>query len=181
MLKTIFNITWKTTLAVITIVIFSYKLIDWTTDNQITDQVDELISKKVGLVLGTSKYVTTGGRNLYFKYRIDATIKLFRAGKIGHILVSGDNGHKSYNEPEEMRQELIKQGIPNNKITLDYAGFRTFDSMIRCKKVFCQTDIIIITQRFHLHRSLFLANRFGIEAIGFEAQDVPKSYSIFIY
>lgn len=105
-------------------------------------------------------------------------MQLFKAGKIQHILVSGDNGHKSYNEPEEMRKELIKHGIPDHKITLDYAGFRTFDSMIRCKEVFCQTDIILITQRFHLHRAIFLANRFDIDVIGFEAKDVPENYAL---
>jgi SanA protein len=165
-------------LALLLVTLFSYKIIDWTTNQQIKSTIEELSPKKVGLILGTSKYVASGGRNLFFKYRIDAAVQLYKAGKISHILVSGDNGHKSYNEPEEMRKELIKNGIPNNKITLDYAGFRTFDSVIRCKEVFCQTDIIIITQRFHLHRSLFLANRFDINAIGFTAKDVPKAYAI---
>mgnify|MGYP001471547077 CR=1 FL=1 len=178
MIKKLFKIAWTTGLALLIIIIFSYKLIDWTTNDQITTNINEVSIKKVGLVLGTSKYLTSGGRNLFFKYRIDATVKLFKAGKIENVLVSGDNALKSYNEPEEMRQELIKLGVPDSKITLDYAGFRTFDSMIRCKEVFCQTDIIIITQRFHLHRSLFLANRFGIKAIGFEARDVEKSYAI---
>jgi SanA protein len=178
MLKKLINISWKISLSLIIIIFFSYKIIDWTTNNQIKSQVNEVQTKKVGLVLGTSKYVVNGGQNLFFKYRIDATVQLYKQGKINHILVSGDNGHKSYNEPEEMRKELIKHEIPYDKITLDYAGFRTFDSMIRCKEVFCQTDIIIITQRFHLHRSLFLANRFGMKAIGFEAKAVPKAYAI---
>jgi len=178
MIRRFIKIMWKVGLALIIIIVLSYKAIDWTTDRQIKTSLKKTPKKHVGLVLGTSKYVVSGGRNLFFKYRIDATVKLYRAGKIQHILVSGDNGHKSYNEPEEMRKELIKQGIPNDRITLDYAGFRTFDSMIRCKEVFCQSDIIIITQRFHLHRALFLANRFGINAIGFEAKDVPKSYAV---
>ena len=178
MLKKYFHIFWKITLAFALVVILSYKLIDWTTDRQIVTKTSNVPAKKVGLVLGTSKYVIGGGRNLFFKYRINATVKLYQSGKIQHILLSGDNGHKSYNEPEQMRQELIKAGIPNNKITLDYAGFRTFDSMIRCKEVFCQNDITIISQRFHLHRALFLANQFGMNAIGFEAQGVPKSYAI---
>jgi SanA protein len=178
MFKKLLKWTLGLGLALTLLIFFSYNIIDWTTDKQIISELSQVKEKKVGLVLGTSKYVVSGGRNLFFKYRIDATVKLYEAGKISHILVSGDNGHKSYNEPEEMRKELIKHGIPDNKITLDYAGFRTFDSMIRCKEVFCQTDIILITQRFHLHRALFLANRFGIDAIGFEAKDVPEYYAL---
>lgn len=178
MFKKLFKWTWKLGVVLVLLIFFSYNIIDWTTDGQILTDVKKVQPKKVGLVLGTSKYVISGGRNLFFKYRIDATVQLFKAGKIQHILVSGDNGHKSYNEPEEMRKELIKHGIPDHKITLDYAGFRTFDSMIRCKEVFCQTDIILITQRFHLHRAIFLANRFDIDVIGFEAKDVPESYAL---
>lgn len=178
MFKKLFKWTWKLGVVLVLLIFFSYNIIDWTTDGQILTDVKKVQPKKVGLVLGTSKYVISGGRNLFFKYRIDATVKLFKAGKIQHILVSGDNGHKSYNEPEEMRKELIKHGIPDHKITLDYAGFRTFDSMIRCKEVFCQTDIILITQRFHLHRAIFLANRFDIDVIGFEAKDVPENYAL---
>lgn len=178
MFKKLFKWTWKLGVVLVLLIFFSYNIIDWTTDGQILTDVKKVQPKKVGLVLGTSKYVISGGRNLFFKYRIDATVQLFKAGKIQHILVSGDNGHKSYNEPEEMRKELIKHGIPDHKITLDYAGFRTFDSMIRCKEVFCQTDIILITQRFHLHRAIFLANRFDIDVIGFEAKDVPENYAL---
>ncbi len=178
MIRKYFHIVWKSILALSLVIILSYKTIDWTTDGQIVTNIKDVPSKKVGLVLGTSKYVVGGGLNLFFKHRIDATAQLYQAGKIQHVLVSGDNGHKSYNEPEQMRQELIKAGIPNHKITLDYAGFRTFDSMIRCKEVFCQDDITVITQRFHLHRSLFLANSFGMKAIGFEATAVPKAYAI---
>ena len=178
MLKKTFKWIWKLGVVLLLLIFFSYNIIDWTTDGQILTDINKIQPKKVGLVLGTSKYVISGGRNLFFKYRIDATVELYKVGKIQHILVSGDNGHKSYNEPEEMRKELIKQGIPSNKITLDYAGFRTFDSMIRCKEVFCQSDITLITQRFHLHRAIFLANRFNIKVVGFEAQDVPEHYAL---
>lgn len=177
-LKRLFLLSLKIGIAVCLVTLLSYKLIDWTTDGQIHSNIKEIKPKKVGLLLGTSKYVSSGGRNLFFKYRIDAAAQLYKTGKIQHVLVSGDNGHVSYNEPEQMRQELIKAGIPNNKITLDYAGFRTFDSVVRSKEVFCQDDIIIISQRFHLHRSLFIANRHKINATGFAAKDVPKSYAI---
>ena len=131
----------------------------------------------VALILGTSRYTTKGYTNLFFKYRIEAAVKLFRNGKIKHIIVSGDNSLKSYNEPKEMLKALVKEGIPTNAITLDYAGFRTLDSVIRCKKVFGQNKFIIISQRFHVERALFIAKKYDIDAIGFSAQDPPEKYS----
>ena len=132
---------------------------------------------KVALILGTSRYVKGGHTNLFFKYRIDAAVQLYNFGRIKHILVSGDNRKKSYNEPKEMLKALMKRGIPESAITLDYAGFRTLDSVVRCKKVFGQNKFIIISQRFHIERALFIASRYDIDAVGFAAQDPPKKYS----
>ena len=132
---------------------------------------------QIALILGTSRYVKGGYTNLFFKYRIEAAVKLYKSGKIKHILVSGDNRKENYNEPKEMLKALIKEGIPENAITLDYAGFRTLDSVIRCKKVFGQNKFIIISQRFHLERALFIAKKYDIDAIGFSAQYPPGNYS----
>lgn len=131
----------------------------------------------VGLLLGTSK-VAHGGTNLFFKYRIEAAATLFKEGKIKHIIVSGDNHISYYNEPEEMKKELIKQGVPDSCITLDYAGFRTLDSVVRCEKIFGQKKFTIISQPFHNERALFIANKSGLECIAFNAKDVPTNYSI---
>lgn len=127
---------------------------------------------KVGLVLGTSKYVARGKINLYYQFRIDATVALFKAGKIDFILVSGDNGSKSYNEPTTMQKDLIAAGIPAERIFLDYAGFRTLDSVIRSEAVFGQHSITIISQKFHVERAIYIAKKKGIKAIGFNAKDV---------
>jgi len=91
---------------------------------------------KVGLLLGTSKYVSQGHINLYYSFRIQAAVKLFSQKKISYILVSGDNSEKNYNEPKKIKEDLIKAGVPENKIVLDYAGFRTLDSVVRASEVF---------------------------------------------
>lgn len=133
---------------------------------------------KVALLLGTSRYRVGGTTNLYFKYRIDAAVELYQSGKIKHIIVSGDNRVENYNEPKQMQIVLLSRGIPESAITLDYAGFRTLDSVVRCKKVFGQKKFIIISQRFHVERALFIAKKYDIDAIGFAAQDPPGKYSI---
>lgn len=135
-------------------------------------EISELPANKVGLVLGTSKYLKNGEPNYYFKYRMDAAEKLYKAGKVQYLLISGDNGHISYNEPIAMRKDLMKRGIPGERIFLDYAGFRTFDSVIRAWKIFGQTKFTIISQPFHNQRAVFIARKEGLEAIAFNAKDI---------
>ena len=91
---------------------------------------------------------------------------LYERGKIHHILVSGDNSTAAYNEPEAMRKSLVKAGIPERDITLDYAGFRTLDSVVRASEVFGQgSGFTIISQPFHVERALFIARANHIDAI----------------
>ena len=134
--------------------------------------LDSIPQRRVGLVLGTSPRTRRGTVNLYFKNRIEACAKLYHGGKIRYILISGDNRHKNYNEPVAMRAALIKQGVPDSVIVLDYAGFRTYDSMVRAKKVFGQDSITVISQLWHNQRALYIAHCVGIDAIGFNANDV---------
>lgn len=134
--------------------------------------------KKVGLLLGTSKYQVEGGINPYYAYRIDAAITLYKAGKIEYILISGDNSHLSYNEPYTFKKDLVARGIPENKIVLDYAGFRTLDSVIRAKKIFGQDTYTVISQKFHNERAIYLAESFDIPAIAFNARDVGNRYGL---
>ncbi len=137
---------------------------------------DEIEARDVGLVLGTSpkgKY----GPNLYYNYRINAAVELYFAGKVKKLLVSGDNGRKGYNEPEDMKQSLMKRGVPAEDIVCDYAGFRTLDSVVRADKVFGQKKIIIISQAFHCKRAIFLADHKGIDAIGFAARTPSAKYN----
>ena len=140
--------------------------------------VEEIPYRQVGLLLGTSPTMANGIRNRYYDNRINATADLYFAGKISYILISGDNHRHGYNEPEEMRQSLIALGIPDSAIFLDYAGFRTYDSMVRAQKVFGQRSLTVISQYWHNERAVFIAKRKGMDAIAFNAQDVSyrRSY-----
>ncbi|MBV8325856.1 ElyC/SanA/YdcF family protein [Chryseobacterium sp.] len=129
---------------------------------------------KTAVLLGTSKTLNNGTPNAYFYNRIKAATDLYKSGKIQYIIVSGDNSTKDYNEPEDMQTALIQEGVPQDKIILDHAGFRTLDSVIRAKDIFGQTKLIIISQKFHNERAVFLAKQNGIQAFGYNAADVNK-------
>lgn len=128
-------------------------------------------SKKVALVLGTSKRTSSGNPNRFFEERMLTAAELYLAGNVRHILVSGDNRSRYYNEPRDMLQALGDLNVPDSAITLDFAGLRTFDSVVRSKKVFKQQDIAIVTQRFHCYRSLFIARYYGLDAVAVAADE----------
>lgn len=136
------------------------------------DRVEDIPYNRVAVVLGTSKYLVGGGLNGYFQNRIDATASLYLSGKVSAIIVSGDNATLSYNEPREMRRELIKRGIPAKDIYSDYAGFRTLDSILRAHGVFGQNRFTVVSQRFQNERAIYLAKHHNIDVIGLNAVDV---------
>lgn len=141
-------------------------------EGKLYNQVAAIPFNKVGLLLGTSKQLADGRVNLYYQYRIQTAIELYKGGKIQYIVVSGDNSRKDYNEPEQMRDDLIKGGVDARHIVLDYAGLRTFDSMVRLREVFGQTKATIISQPFHNERALYIASKEGITAVAYNAKDV---------
>ena len=131
---------------------------------------ESLPNSRVALVLGTSPNKISGGTNPYFSSRMEAAALLYKRGIVSHILVSGDNGSPYYNEPERMKKALMENhGIPLEAITLDYAGFRTLDSIVRCKKVFGQNEVIIVTQSFHSYRALFISDYYDMRAWAYVA------------
>ena len=151
----------------------NYK-IENSTEEFVTDKLEILPKTKVAVVLGTAPNLVSGYQNYYFTYRIEAATKLYQSGKVTHFILSGDHGRKSYNEPEAMKQALIKNGVPENVIYLDYAGFRTLDSMIRAKEIFGQNEFIVVSQEFHNQRAVYIARQNGINAFGYNAKDVNK-------
>ncbi|NDW08203.1 vancomycin high temperature exclusion protein [Dysgonomonas sp. 520] len=171
---------WKRIMAVVGIVLFlviailvyaSWK-VPHDTDAFVFDDVGDVPPCKVALVLGASKNLANGQSNPYFDYRIRAAKELYEAGKVKAFVVSGDNRRHSYNEPEDMRQALMKEGIPDSVIYLDYAGLRTLDSVIRMHKIFGQSSFIVVSQKFHNQRAVFLAQDNGLTAYGYNAEDV---------
>jgi len=153
-------------------------------DNTITKEgnrfcyssVDSIPHNHCALVLGTSKYLANGSRNHYYSARIKATVELYFRQKVDYIIVSGDNRNRNYNEPITMFNDLVVAGIPGRKIVLDYAGFRTLDSVVRGKEVFGQDKFTIVSQSFHNQRAIYIARKKGIEAIAFNSEDNNYDY-----
>ena len=136
---------------------------------------------RVGLVLGTSNRLRDGSPNPFFAHRIAAAVDLFRQRKVDYLVVSGDNSQKYYNEPEMMKTALVREGVPVSRIYMDYAGLRTLDSVVRCRKIFGQSRFTIISQAFHNQRALFIAQHYGLDAVGFSAKDVAGRNGIKVY
>lgn len=179
-MKVILRRFWKLTLGGIilftSVLLLSNYWVSEQAQGQTFDNVVKVPDNPTGLVLGTSKRVRGGGENLYFKYRMEAAVELFQAGKIKFIIVSGDNSIMEYNETRDMKNSLIQMGIPEDKIIEDFAGFSTLDSVLRAKEVFGQDSLTIISQEFHNERAIFIGKNHDIYALGFNARDVPKRY-----
>jgi SanA protein len=140
--------------------------------------VEDVPFNSVGMVLGTSKSTRTGKPNLHFVTRMDAAAQLYHAGKVKHLILSGDNMTPYYNEPSAMKKALIERGVPDYDITLDSAGFRTYDSVVRMNQVFGVQHSTIISERYHVYRAIFISRHHGINSIAFAAEDVPFFYGI---
>lgn len=140
---------------------------------EIYSDIQKVPPKKAALVLGTAKYMIGGGKNYFYTYRIRAATALFKAGKVKAIVVSGDNSTKYYNETSKMQKDLIKAGVPRKYIKIDPLGVRTLDSVVRAEAIFDLKDYIIVSQKFHLQRALFIAKAKGQKVIGFAAKDIP--------
>lgn len=165
-------------LLTILIIFCSNLIIIESTKNYLYEDIEKIPFRKTALVLGSSKDGRYGGINPYFKYRMEATAELYFAGKIAYVIVSGDNSRVGYDEPSQMADYLVELGIPRDKITLDYAGFRTLDSVIRAKKVFNCKELIIVSQKFHNQRAVYAAKQYGIAAVGYNARDVQSKWNI---
>lgn len=143
----------------------------WSSRGRLFNHVEELPETKVGLVFGTTDRVN-GQENLYFRYRIDAAVRVWKSGKVKTLLVSGDNRSQYYNEPEKIKQALMARGVPEDRIICDPKGLRTLDSVVRAKEAFGADTILFISQKFQNERAIYLAKAHGMNTYGFNAQDV---------
>ena len=134
----------------------------------------DIPQSEVAIVPGAS--VVRGVPSQILASRADAAIALYKAGKVKKILVTGDNGALSHDEVTPVRKYLLNAGVPAADIFLDHAGFDTYSSMYRAKHVFKATSATVVTQDFHLPRSLYIAENLGIDAYGFEADGGSKVY-----
>lgn len=131
---------------------------------------DQVPTRRIAIVFG-AEVKKDGTPSLVLKDRIETAAALYKSGKVEKLLMSGDNRFEDYNEPESMRQYALTLGIPDADIVLDFAGRRTYDTCFRAREIFGVDSAVLITQGFHLARSLFLCKAFGIDAIGVEAEN----------
>ena len=150
--------------------VFADSFVRTASDGDIFASASSVPRHDFGLVLGTSPRSRGGRPNPYFVRRIDAAVALYDAGAVRALVVSGDNANRTYNEPAAMKRALIERGVPEDRIWQDFAGLRTLDSIVRMHAVFGRPRFVVVSQRFHLERALFLADHFDIEAIGFAAE-----------
>ena len=141
-------------------------------NDHLYNNVESIPHKRVAVLLGTNPRTKSGNMNWFYKHRIDAAVALYKQGKFDRLLISGDNSLKTYSEPDEMKADLVEAGIPDSVIYLDFAGFSTYDSMVRAKKVFGLSEFIVISQDFHNQRAVYIARQNDIDAIGFNAKKV---------
>lgn len=135
-----------------------------------TFSLDIVPERKVAIVFGAG-LLRDGSAGPVLSDRVEAAVKLYQAGKVDKLLMSGDNRFVEYNEPEAMRQYALKAGVPDEDIVLDYAGRRTYDTCYRAHEIFQLKSAILVTQPFHMARALYLCNSFGVESVGVEADN----------
>lgn len=158
-------------LIILTFILVANIVIETSSDGLIYRDINDVPAREVAVVLGTSRKIY-GRPNLYFDTRISAAAELYHSGKVKRILVSGDNSQKYYDEPTDMKNDLIGLGVPEKVILVDNGGIRTLDSVVRASKVFLLHDFLIVSQEFQCERALFIAKHRNISAIAYTAQDV---------
>jgi vancomycin permeability regulator SanA len=126
--------------------------------------VADVPTRDVALVFGAGLW--NGRPTPYLAHRLDAAAELYRTGKVKVVLVSGDNSRVEYDEPDAMRTYLGARGVPGGRIVSDYAGFDTWDSCVRAKKIFGVDRAVLVTQGFHIERALALCDAAGVDAYG---------------
>ncbi len=132
------------------------------------ERLEDVPARPVAIVPG-ARVLPGGVPSHALEDRLAAALALYEAGRVGRVLVSGDHGQDAYDEPNAMRRWLLERGVPSDAIFMDHAGFRTLDTMERAARVFGVKAAVVCTQRFHLPRSVFLARRAGIDAVGLVA------------
>lgn len=185
-LKGLFYIAGIGTLIILLIIYGCNYFVCSNSEGRLYSVIDSVPQYEVGLLLGTTPQTRIGRRNnQFFKYRIDATESLYKAGKIKTILISGDeNSLDGVNEVVCMRDSLVARGIPKDAFILDGKGFRTLDAVVRATKVYGINSYIVISQKFHNERAIYLAEHLGLDVedlSGFNAADATSNMAMMTY
>ncbi|WP_262387167.1 vancomycin high temperature exclusion protein [Streptomyces sp. TRM49041] len=126
--------------------------------------VADVPARDVAVVFGAGLW--KGRPTPYLAHRLDTAAELFRDGRVRVVLVTGDNSRAEYDEPDAMRAYLVERGVPDTRIVSDYAGFDTWDSCVRAKKIFGVDRAVLVTQGFHIRRAVALCRAAGVESYG---------------
>ncbi|HOV46016.1 MAG: YdcF family protein [Spirochaetes bacterium] len=167
------------TIIILVVLFFTFDMyVSISSNKKIYQDLNSLPNKDYGVLLGTSKYTKNGKINVFYKNRIDAAKDILINDKISRIIASGDNRNFRYNEPMKMQQDLVKSGISEDRVIIDPDGFRTLYSMLNIAKKYNIKEAIIVSQRFHLQRAIFIGKFLGLELIGYEAKNVSGMANI---
>jgi SanA protein len=134
-------------------------------------EVQDSPARRVAIVFGAGLR-RDGTPTAILRDRVQTAAELYFGGKVEKILMSGDNRFDDYNEPEAMRQYALSLGVPLQAIAMDYAGRRTYDTCYRARAIFGVESALLVSQKFHLPRALFLCNTLGLDAAGVEANQL---------
>ncbi|SRR5258708_3650928 len=175
----IIKITIYICASIIFLIVFIFIVIKLKTRGYIWSNVEEIPHTEVAVILGAS-ILKDGSLSPVLLDRVNATIKLYQAKKVEKILATGDNSSLAYNEVNPIRIYLLKKGIPDKNIFLDHAGFDTYSSMYRARDIFLADSMTIVTQSFHLPRSVFIARSLGLQAYGMNADNGRYKFQNYI-
>lgn len=160
-------------------IIFCYWIIKWAASSLVYQDTKELDVCDLALILGTAKFTQKGGLNLYYKYRMEAAQLLFQKKKVNFFIVSGAGKYdQPLNEAEEMKWSLVSRGVPESAIITDEAGYRTWDSLWQCRNTFHYQHVLVVSQRFHIERAIFIGRHYGMEIRGFAAKNVKGKIAV---
>ncbi|MGP8290789.1 SanA/YdcF family protein [Vreelandella zhanjiangensis] len=146
-----------------------------STARYIDRQILECRPADVGIVFGTSHWTRSGLRNPHFHARMRTSATLIAEQRVSHLLLSGDNRTQAYNEPRAMWRDLHRRGVPADQLTMDFAGFSTYDTLARARDVFQLERALLVTQSWHLPRAIFIGRALGMDVTGCVAEERPTA------
>lgn len=172
-------------IAILTILVIIVALcnisVDRNAEGRTFSNINDVPTMQTALLLGTNPKTRDGKRpSSFYLARINATAELYKHGKFRQLIISGDK-REGYDEPQTMRHDLIERGVPDSIIMMDGQGYRTLLSLKNSKQYFGIHDMIIISQKWHNERSIFLADKMNIKAVGYNADDVSHPRAIWTH
>lgn len=150
-------------------------MVNWfvklSTKDKIIEDYSNIKDADAILILGC-EVKPDGSLSLMLKDRLDKGIELYKNGVATKVIVSGDHGREDYDEVNAMKKYMIQNEVPSEDIFMDHAGFNTYDSMYRAKNIFNVNKCVVVTQKYHLYRSVYIGNALGMETYGVPAQNI---------